>query len=195
MEFELLTPFTDKKDDNDVVWADPVPIVKMDNVYHCYIYDEITEPADYTKLCLLLTTVDQDHEVHLHLNTPGGNVDSVFSIIDAMTACKTPITVYLSGTVASGGTMLTMYADTLVVSPFVSFMIHYYSSGSYGKGNEIRDQVKFIEQHLPQAYHTMYKGFLTKKEIKDVVDGRDIWLNRDEILSRWERRNELSQDT
>lgn len=190
MEIELLDPFNEKKDEKESVWQDSVPIVVTGDTYHCFIWDAITDPFDYSKLCLLLRTVEADKQVHLHINTPGGDLDSVFAIIDAMVVCKADITVILSGSVASGGTMLTMYADHLEVSPFVSFMIHYYSSGSYGKGNEIRDQVKFIEKHLPSAYNAMYKKFLTPKEIKEVVDGRDMWMGMNEILDRWSKRNQ-----
>lgn len=188
MEFEVLTPFNDEKPEQDGVWADTVPIVLKDSIYHCYINDEIIEPSNYAKLCLLLRTVEADKQVYLYLNTPGGNLDSVFGIIDSMVVCKADITAILSGTVASGGTMITMYADHIEVSPFVSFMIHYYSSGSYGKGNEIRDQVKFIERHLPAAYHTIYKQFLTSEEIKEIIDGRDMWMGMSEILDRWAKR-------
>jgi len=188
MEFDILTPFNDEKQEQDSIWADAVPIILKDSIYHCYIHDEITEPADYSKLCLLLRTVEPDKQVYLYLNTPGGNLSSVLGIIDAMIACKADITAILSGTVSSGGTMLTMYADYIEVSPFVSFMIHYYSSGLYGKGNEIRDQVKFIERHLPVTYQSIYKQFLTPKEIKEVVDGRDMWMGMPEIIDRWAKR-------
>lgn len=188
MEFDILTPFNDEKPEKDSIWDDVVPIILKDSIYHCYIHDEITEPADYSKLCLLLRTVEPDKQVYLYLNTPGGNLASVLGIIDAMIACKADITAILSGTVSSGGTMLTMYADHIEVSPFVSFMIHYYSSGLYGKGNEIRDQVRFIEQYLPSAYQSIYKHFLTPKEIKEIVDGRDMWMGMSEIIDRWAKR-------
>jgi len=193
MEIEFVDPLKDEKDKREVVWHDPVPIVATGDTYHCYLHDEITEPFDYTKFCLLLRTVSKDKQIRIYLNTPGGDLASALAIIDAMTECKAPITVVLSGTVASAGTMVTMAADNIEVSPFISFMIHYYSSSSFGKGNEIQEEVKFNMNHKPFIFNAIYNDFLTKKEIKDVVNGKDMWMDRAEILDRWGRKTNVIQ--
>ena len=195
MEIEFLDPFKDEKDKREVVWQDPVPIVATGDTYHCYLHDEVTEPFDYTKFCLLLRTADKTKQIRIYLNTPGGDLSSTLGIIDAMTECQATITAVLSGTVASAGTMITMFADEVEVSPFISFMIHYYSGGSFGKGNEIREEVRFNENHKPFIFNSIYNGFLSKKEIKDVINGKDMWMGRTEILERWGRKQQNAQDS
>lgn len=56
------------------------------------------------------------------------------------------------------------------------------------KGHEIKAQQDFVDRELNIAFRTIYSGFLTEKEMSQVINGRDIWIGKDEILSRWERK-------
>ena len=84
--------------------------------------------------------------------------------------------------------MIAMYCDDLVVADGVNFMVHNYSSGIVGKGHEIKAQQAFVDAEINRQYHAMYTGFLTPAEIKAVINGKDMWMGRDEVLRRWEQR-------
>lgn len=53
-------------------------------------------------------------------------------------------------------------------------------------GREIKAHDSFIDKHMPMIFKKMYAGFLTNKEIEDMIEGKDIWLNGDEVLERFE---------
>ena len=42
-------------------------------------------------------------------------------------------------------------------------------------------------------FNSVYKNFLTPQEIKEIVDGKDLWMNPAEVKKRLEDRNKKAQ--
>lgn len=170
------------------VWEHVVPIVKTDFHTDAYICDGISEPLDYAELYHTLHSAKEHETVTLHINTPGGMIDSAFMIIDAIKASKATVTAYLTGTVASAGTMISLACDKLIVADHTSFMIHNYSAGMMGKGHEMKARQEFTDKSLNEAFKTFYRGFLSEAEMTEVIDGKDMWMGKEEVLTRWNAR-------
>lgn len=173
----------------DKIWEAYTPIVRTtkDDVttYDIYIQEEIESPAHYNEMCHVLHAISKKDYVNLHINTPGGYLDSAFKITEAIDACKAEITAVITGTVASAGTMIALRCDKLVVPKHLQFMIHNYSGGTSGKGNEIIEHVTFSNAEITTAFGNIYSGFLTDKEIKAVIKGKDMWMGAAEVAKRW----------
>jgi ATP-dependent protease ClpP protease subunit len=167
------------------IWDLEVPLVT--NRFHtdAYILDSIEEPAVYSELCHKLRTAEKGDTFTIHLNTPGGMIDSAMMIIDAIKASKAKVTAQLTGTVASAGTIIALSCDQVAVADHTAFMIHNYSGGLSGKGHEMKARQEFIDSSLKAAFESFYQGFLTEKEMKDVIDGKDMWMGKDEVIERW----------
>ena len=168
------------------IWEDHVPIARNGREIDVYIMAEIVNPIEYNELCHLLRNANSKEVIRLHINTPGGRLDSATMIIDAITASEAYIIGVLSGSVASAGTMIALACDELECSSYLEFMIHYFSGGTGGKGNEIKAHSNFIDKHMPMVFKKIYAGFLSEKEIDDMIEGKDVWLNGDEVLTRFE---------
>jgi ATP-dependent protease ClpP protease subunit len=125
------------------------------------------------------------------INNDGGELASTLSIVDSMSRCTCEIVGVLSGTVASAGTMLALACDKLEVAPHTSFMIHSASGGTGGKLHETKAYMEFSDKNTREIFHAVYKGFLTEPEIKRVLDGKDMWMGRDEILERFAKMKEV----
>ena len=147
---------------------------------------EIVNPIEYSELCHLLRNANSKEVIRIHVNTPGGRLDSATMIIDAIIESDAYIIGVLSGSVASAGTMIALACDELECSSYLEFMIHYFSGGTGGKGNEIKAHSNFIDKHMPMVFKKIYAGFLSDKEIEDMIEGKDVWLNGDEVLERFE---------
>jgi ATP-dependent protease ClpP protease subunit len=167
-------------------WEKAVPIIKTNHHTDAYLTDGIDEPANYNELCHILRTSLKGDTITLHLNTPGGMVDSAFMIVDAIKAAKAKVTAYLTGTVASAGTIITLACDRVEAADHTSFMIHNYSAGMVGKGHEMKARQEFMDTSLNAAFKEFYSGFLTDKEMEDIIDGKDMWMGKSEVLERWE---------
>lgn len=173
------------------IWDQSVPIVTNRHHTDVYLTDGIEEPGYYNELCHMLRTAHEGDTVALHINTPGGMVDSAFMIIDAIKASRATVTGYLTGTVASAGTMIALACHEIVAADHLSFMIHNYSAGMMGKGHEMKARQEFMDKSLNEAFKAFYRGFLSDKEMTEVIDGKDIWIGKDEVIKRWTKRQEL----
>jgi ATP-dependent protease ClpP protease subunit len=125
-------------------------------------------------------------EFTLVINSPGGILDSAFMVADAITRSQASVSAYVVGTVASAATIVALACDKLEASENLAFMIHNYSSGIQGKGHEMKARQTFIDNELNKSFERYYLGFLSKEEITDVIEGKDIWLNSQEVMQRWE---------
>lgn len=167
------------------VWDLSVPIIKVGDETHVYISDQIEEPIEYNELCFMLKTAGKHETFILHINTPGGIIDSAFMIIDAIKKSKAKVVANLTGTVASAGTIISLACDELDVADHTSFMIHNYSAGMMGKGHEMKARQEFTDSSLNAAFKEFYGGFLSPREMDEVIDGKDMWMGKSEVIERW----------
>ena len=183
LEFML---FKEEKSEIQSEWDKQTPIVSKGKVVTVFLNDEIYEPGAYNELCYTLENTSAD-SVRMYINNGGGQLDSMLSIIASMERCGCEITGVLSGTVASAATMIALKCDKLEVADYTSWLTHYYSGGTGGKGNEIKAKHDFESIEIPKLFKQIHKDFLTPSEITRVIDGKDIWLNKDQILERFAR--------
>ena len=184
---KLLNPSND-------VWSNYVPIISDKNHTTAYLTNTIEEPSEYNELCFRLKSASPAEIFTLVINTPGGILDSALMLVDAIKTSKAKIIAQISGTVASAGTIITLACDEVEVAPHTAFMIHNYSGGLMGKGHELKAHQEFVDANLNNSFTDLYKGFLTPSEIKKVIDGKDYWMNRDEVLERLSARSTTTVD-
>ena len=180
------------------IWAQYVPILSTsegkNKVYDIYLQDEIQSPALYNEACYIMNKAKKSDIIHLHINTPGGYLDTAFRLTDAIDRCKATTVAILTGTVASAGTLIALRCDKVQVPTSLQFMIHNYSGGVVGKGHEIIDHATFSKKELSTAFKTVYLGFLTKKEVKEVIAGKDVWMGSKKVLNRWKAMKKFQGD-
>ena len=175
-----------EKPKSDSIWDDYVPIIKDGDKYTVYLTEQIDMPANYNKLIHLLNNAKSHEIVDLVINNGGGIIDSGFMIINAIHTSDAFVTAKLSGTVASVATIIALACDTLIAEPNLSFMIHNYSASiGHQKGHELKAYQNFTDKELNKTFREVYKDFLTEEEMTDVIDGKDIWLNTEEVQTRW----------
>ena len=145
----------------------------------------------FRSLILCIKNAPADYDIRLHISTPGGVIDGALFIIDAINLSKAKVTGYLTGTVASAGTIIALACHELDISIHTSFMVHNYSGGMSGKGHEMKAHQEFIDRTLNAAFKDYYGGFLSEKEMENVIDGKDIWLGTEEVKKRWETRKQV----
>lgn len=178
-------PIVQSQPQSNRVWDQLVPIVQNRMHTDAYLTDGIDEPSYYNELCHILRNASKGETVNLYINTPGGIIDSAFMIVDAIKSSKAKVTAYLAGTVASAGTIISLSCDNLVVADHTAFMIHNYSGAVGGKGHEMKARQEFIDRSLNDAFKSFYTGFLSEKEMAEVIDGKDMWMGKDEVMERW----------
>ncbi|MGF2033664.1 ATP-dependent Clp protease proteolytic subunit, partial [Staphylococcus aureus] len=82
--------------------------------------------------------------------------------------------------------MIFLNGDEFRVSDDAEFMIHTGAYGTRGKENNVRQQVEFFAKSNARLMYKYYKHFLTPEEIEAAIEGKDFWMNSDEIIERLE---------
>lgn len=179
------------------VWDNYVPLITNKNITTVYLTDVIEAPAMYNELCYKLDTASEAEKFYIHINTPGGILDAAVMLVNSIKNTKAATIAKLSGTVASAGTIITLACQEVEIAPHTAFMVHNYSGGLIGKGHELKAHQEFVDSNLNRSFVDFYGGFLTPSEIRQVIDGKDLWMGTDEVqrrlLKRAETRVEIAE--
>ena len=174
--------------------SDKIPQYKQTipvNIYHFYIIDEIGDPQSFLDLINILKTAEEHDTVFIYLNTPGGSLQTTVQILSAMRQCNGNVVTCLEGEVCSAGTLIFLAGDKHIVNANCTFMIHNYSSWGGGKGNEVALRVRYFETYFRTLAYDLYKGFLTDEEIELVMEGKDYWMDSNNVIERLNIRNSI----
>lgn len=161
--------------------------IKQQRVTSVYISKEIGPPSEYIDLINRLRNAQPQDLFYIHLNTPGGYVDTGVQIINAMRDCPARIITVLDGTVCSMGSLIFLAANEYMVHDNCRLMFHNYSGGMYGKGNEQVAQLESTVEWFSQMFADTCYPFLSEDEINSVLFGHDIWLNSEETRKRLQK--------
>ena len=177
------------------VWHEYVPIITNKNITTVYLTDVIEAPAVYNELCYKLDTASEAEKFYIYINTPGGVLDAAVMLVNSIKNTKAATIAKLSGTVASAGTIITLACQEVEIAPHTAFMVHNYSGGLIGKGHELKAHQEFVDANLNRSFVDFYGGFLTPSEIRQVIDGKDLWMGTEEVQRRLIKRAENSLET
>jgi ATP-dependent protease ClpP protease subunit len=158
--------------------------------YDIYICNHIHSPNEYVDIIDVLLTAKATDEVHIYLNSGGGWCRTTTQIVNAMKYCKAPITCHASGLVASCATWIFLAGNNFVIDDDIEFMCHFYSGGMYGKGNEIKADADFSIKYYEKLFKKIYKDFLTKDEIKKLIEGKDYYFTQKQVAKRLKKKYE-----
>lgn len=168
----------------DAVQSTAFFATRVGTAYSAYISGTIESPSNYIDLFNLIRNLGPDDSLTLHINSHGGDVSTAIQMIRCMGESAGTITCSVEGNCMSAATMIFLSADKFEITALSSFLIHNYSGGTFGKGNEMHSQIDFERQWSKNLFNEVYAGFLTKSEIKEVLDGKDIWLSHEDVAER-----------
>ena len=131
---------------------------------------------------LFLEANDSDKDVCIYINSPGGEIQSMYAIYDTMNYVQPDIITVGYGMVMSAGSFI-LAAGTKgkrVALPNTSIMIHELSGGGAGKFQDLKVNYK----HLQNTYDKMAKDYVKmtgNKLAKIKADmERDFYMTPDE---------------
>lgn len=147
---------------------------------------DVGEPQDHDDLLEALYTVEEGDTVDLYINSLGGHLYTAIQIIDAIQRCKGTVIGHLVGVGHSAASAIYLACQGWSVTPLGFMMIHNETGGCWGKNHERASEHEFNKTFNPFMLKTMYEGFLTEEEIQSVIEGKDIWLDSENITERLE---------
>lgn len=122
--------------------------------------------------------------MEIRITTDGGSVSSAVVLVDSIRGCQGIVTGILACDAHSAGSMIFLACHMWDVSPHAGMMIHSISYGTGGKAKDVEVQVEFMKSWRKTAINDYYKTFLTRKEIKLIDKGDEMWFNASQIEER-----------
>jgi len=153
-------------------------------IQHYYLSGYIDIPALYIDMIHKIRTASSDETVILHLNTQGGDLSTGIQLINAMKYSEAHIVCSLEGEAYSLGSLIFLAADEFLIHDHSTMMIHNFSGGIYGKGNEQVQQLEATIKWFKTLTYDYYIPFITETELADILKGEDLWLQADEVRKR-----------
>ena len=160
-------------------------------IFNIYLFGVIEDANQFISAIEVLQAAGENDVVLIHLSTDGGSLDATDTFITAMQECEARVIVKASGGVHSAGTVILLNADEFVLSENFNALIHNGSTWSGGKFSDWKSQTKHTERYMEKVMRTTYENFLTDKEIDELLDGKDLWLDADAFMERMQRRNDI----
>jgi len=134
---------------------------------------------------LLYLDMQNNKEIQLYINSPGGYVTSGFAIYDTIKSLKSPVSTICSGLAASMGSILLSVGakGRRFIQPHAQVMIHQPSGGARGQASNIEIQAKEIikTRELSAKILAENCGQDFEKVMKDF--DRDYWMNAEESVT------------
>lgn len=146
--------FTYETGDQSVSVRNEAPAVRIDgNVATLRLYDTIDSWGERfgvsagefsTVLDEIPSNVD---EIHLRINSPGGEVYEGLAIMNALRAHPARVVAFVDGIAASAASTLAVSADELVMSPNSELMIHEAWGMAVGNASDLRSMADNLDRH------------------------------------------------
>lgn len=124
--------------------------------------------------------------IKMIINSPGGEVQSCFALVDVMRGSKIPIYTYGLGEISSCGliTFMAGQKGKRFITKNTSILSHQFSSGSFGKEHELHASVtEFNNVHTRIMNHYKLCTGLSEQNIrKYLLPAEDVFLTAEEAV-------------
>lgn len=142
------------------------------------------EMADKLIKDLLVLEAESQEPVKLYINSPGGDVDSGFSIYDMIRFVSCPVTIIGMGLVASAAALvlLAVPLERRIGLPNSSYLIHQPLSEMKGNATDIEIHAMQLEKIKAKINRMIAEA--TGKSLEKVAHDtdRDYWLDADDAV-------------
>ena len=163
-------------------------------LYEYYLVDDIGEASEYIELCDVLRSASPNDEVLIRINSGGGgSLATANMIVNAIRESQAHVHGFIESTCASAATLIYLACHSYSLSEDADMMIHTSSSLYGGKEHEQHSYVTFSRKKIHKMVRNRYTGFLTEKEIENVLNGQDYYFDSEEIAERLETYTEFQQ--
>jgi len=139
-----------------------------------------------------------DHPIIIHQHTDGGDWYSGMMMYDAIIACQCHVIFIMHGIACSMGSIIPQAADTRIIMPSCTFMIHDGSTSLTGTHKQVQSAAQIEERMREQMLdiyssvcingHYFQKEQATAKKTREYIINKmnekgDWWLNARETVA------------
>jgi ATP-dependent Clp protease protease subunit len=153
-----------------------------------YLTDEIEgySCSEFVKDLHYLESKDSKKPIKIFVNSPGGSVDQMFFVYDAMKACSCPVVTIGTGGIYSAAGLILVSGDLRIATPNSFFMAHQMQNLIAGADNEIEAQVAIGRKFRNKFWEIMGKHTKVAADVwaKQATTKGEIWYDAKEMLQK-----------
>ena len=162
--------------------------------YTVPIDTDFVEPSHYRAVVQMMDNATENDLVLFKINSRGGALSGLQTLLEAIKCTEAHTVAVVVGQCASAASILLMYCDSAVVTDSANALIHHVSFWTGGKGADVLSHVQHVAKTSEKLMKEAYEGFLTEDEIKEVIGGKELYLDADEMRERFANREEYRED-
>lgn len=158
--------------------------------YTVPIDSAFTEPAYYRTVVQMLINATEYDEVAFLINSPGGSLSGLLTLLEGINMTEAGTTAVIVGEASSAASMFALSCDNILVSENATMLCHNISYGTSGKGSDVLAMVQHTTTIANKLLRKVYRHFLSEEEILEVMSGKEIYLEQEDIVARLDYRQE-----
>ena len=195
---KLLRTDHDDEDDGDFVGSKTTlgyfMKQKIATQYTVTIDEAFTEPSYYRGVVSMLMGASEEDTVIFLINSPGGRLSGLLTLLEGINMTDATTLAVLVGECSSAASMFALHCDQVFVSENATMLCHNVSYGTNGKGSDVLAHVNHVAKTSEKLLRSTYLNFLSEKEILELLNGQEIYLDSDEIKARLEQKQKATAD-
>lgn len=199
MKYKNISPKfkPDDDDDDDIKQSEMyLSFAKRTHVAHqisIHIDEPIKSAKYYRSVVQELGDLSENDEVIFRISSPGGDLNGLVALIEAIRNCDADILAVITGQAHSAASMLALSCPNVAITPSANMLVHFVSFGSGGKAWDVVSHVHHTVDYSTTIFKEIYQGFLTEEEMQNIIEGKELWLQAPEIEERLIKRQEFYQ--
>ncbi len=162
--------------------------------YTVTIDEAFTEPSYYRGVVSMLMGASEEDTVIFLINSPGGRLSGLLTLLEGINMTDATTLAVLVGECASAASMFALHCDQVFVSENATMLCHNVSYGTNGKGSDVLAHVNHVAKTSEKLLRSTYLNFLSEKEVLELLNGQEIYLDSDEIKARLEQKQKATAD-
>ena len=167
---------------------------KIATQYTVTIDEAFTEPSYYRGVVSMLMGASEEDTVIFLINSPGGRLSGLLTLLEGINMTDATTLAVLVGECSSAASMFALHCDQVFVSENATMLCHNVSYGTNGKGSDVLAHVNHVAKTSEKLLRSTYLNFLSEKEILELLNGQEIYLDSDEIKARLEQKQQATAD-
>lgn len=166
---------------------------KTNRCIKVFLDENIREAKYYRTVLQGIDALGEGDLILLNINSHGGQLDGAIAIINAIENTDADVHASIEGVATSAASLIALAAPSISVSPYATMMVHSATFGAFGKQSDVISHASFVDKQVRTLMNSVYKDFLTDKELEEVIMGKELWFDAPEIVRRLELRSELQE--
>ena len=158
------------------------------NNFTVHITGDIRDAEYYTKIFDLFLDAGENDIINLFIASNGGDLDGLNALLEGIRLTEAHVCAILIGPAHSAASILALNCHDIVVTSSATMLTHNIRTGFGGKIADLEAFTNFSRKISNKLIKDTYEAFLNPTELQEVLHGKELWLDAEQIRERLQAR-------